>query len=435
MSSNRSKKERETFWLTFWIGFCTCAIIAMVIFGIVMGIKIIKGTTAKDSQTYLTEEVSDKMDLLNDYPLRGYGADDGYLIEEDDVLLKMLEVESVIDYYYVDSVSNDIIADGVYRGMIDSIDDPYARYYTAEELMEMMEDSSGTYYGIGAYLTLDTETKYPMITRIIENTPAEEAGLMPMDYIVKAGDTSLHGMELSDAVALIKGEEGTTVHLTIYRDNEYLEYDIVRRKVETPTVEYRMLENDIAYIAIYQFAEVTPDQFAEAYAEAKGSGMKGLIVDLRDNPGGLLYSAVEIGKQILPKGLIVYTEDKYGERDEYDCDGEHEIEVPMVVLVNGNSASAAEILSGAIKDYGVGTLVGTTTFGKGIVQRVVPLVDNSAVKLTVSHYYTPLGNDIHECGISPDVEIELDVEAYLSEGFDNQLEKAQEVIAGRINGQ
>ena len=193
-----------------------------------------------------------------------------------------------------------------------------------------------------------------------------------------------------------------------------------------------MLDSNIAYFQIAQFEDVPGDQFTEQIAKAREDGMKALILDLRNNPGGTLTSVIEVARQILPKGLIVYTEDKNGERDEYKCDGSHELEVPLVVLVNENSASASEILSGAIKDYGIGTLLGTTTFGKGIVQKVFGITDGSAVKLTISHYYTPNGNDIHGVGIEPDETLDLDVDQYLKNGTDNQLERATEILEGEI---
>jgi carboxyl-terminal processing protease len=219
------------------------------------------------------------------------------------------------------------------------------------------------------------------------------------------------------------------------RDGEAdpIDISVERRKIESPTVQYEMYDDGVAYIQITEFDLVTSSQFEEAYSQVKSAGMKGLIIDLRSNPGGNLSTVCEIARQILPKGLIVYTEDKYGKREEYTCDGKNEIQVPLVVLTNGYSASASEILAGAVKDYGIGKLVGTTTFGKGIVQKVINLNDGTAVKLTVSSYYTPSGNNIHGIGIEPDVEVEFDADAY-KDGVDNQLEKAKEVLAEMING-
>ena len=277
-------------------------------------------------------------------------------------------------------------------------------------------------------------TLYPQITGIIDDSPASESELRVDDYIYMVDGEDVYDMDLSEVVSMIKGEEGTTVTLTIVRPStgEELDVTLERRRVESPTVTYEMLEDDILLVTITEFDTVTVDQFAEALAIGKGSGMQGMILDLRGNPGGSLAAVVEIARMILPEGLIVYTEDKYGERVEYACDGTHELDVPMVVLVNGGSASASEILAGAIKDYEMGILVGTTTFGKGIVQRVVALDDGSAVKLTVSHYYTPLGNDIHEVGIAPDVEIEFDSEAYLEDETDNQLDEAIAILLDEI---
>lgn len=252
------------------------------------------------------------------------------------------------------------------------------------------------------------------------------------DLIYKVDGQEAYGMTLSEAVALIKGEEGTEVKLTIIRDGEpdYLEFSVMRRKVESPTVEYEMLEDKTAYIQITEFDDVTVEQFADAMDKAVIQEMESLILDLRGNPGGSLSAVVEIAEMLLPEGLIVYTEDKEGKRTEYKCDGRHEIEVPMVVLIDGNSASASEILAGAIQDYGVGTLVGTTTYGKGIVQQIFSLKDDSAVKITISSYFTPKGRNIHGIGIEPDVVCEFDSKAYYAEenAYDNQLEKAKELL-------
>ncbi len=346
---------------------------------------------------------------------------------------KLEAIEEVIDeYYYQDAdIDVDAMTEGMYAGMVNALGDPYSVYYTEEEWNDLMQETAGIYYGIGAYLMIDPNTGLGKVSGVIENTPAEEAGLRADDLLYLVDGESTMGMELSEIVARVKGEEGTKVHLTIYREGEtdYLEIDVERRQIEAPTVKYEMLENNIGYIQITEFDDVTTDQFTEALAVIKGSGAKGLVLDLRGNPGGSLNVVVDIARQILPKGLIVYTEDKYGERDEYSCDGRNELDMPLAVLVNGNSASASEILAGAIKDYHKGTLVGTTTFGKGIVQRVLPLTDGTALKLTISAYYTPNGNNIHGVGIEPDVVCEFDSDAYYEQDMDNQLERAVEVLS------
>lgn len=363
-------------------------------------------------------------------------------IEEDsaidaELVNKLQGLETAIErYFYLEEVSDEELQNGIYRGMLEALNDPYSEYYTAKELEDLMTETEGIYYGIGAYVSLDTKFNMPKISGVIEGSPAEEAELRADDIIYEVDGTSTYDMTLNEAVALIKGEEGTEVVLTIYREGEsdYLEIPVIRRKVESPTVEWEMLEDDIAYIQITEFDDVTVDQFAEALAMAKGSDMKGLILELRTNPGGSLTAVVDIARMILPEGLIVYTEDKYGERDEYYCDGKRELDIPLVVLIDGNSASAAEILAGAIQDYDIGTLVGTTTFGKGIVQQIVPFRDGSAIKITISSYYTPNGRDIHGVGIEPDVVCEFDGEAYYNSDnpVDNQLEKAKEVLKEKM---
>ena len=349
--------------------------------------------------------------------------------------MKMQTIEQIIDfYYYKDDVDAEALSDGVYRGMMDAIGDPYSTYYSAAELKSLMEQTEGIYYGIGAYVSLDTVSGLPKIASAIPGTPAEAADLRPDDIIYKVDGQEVYGMDLTAVTALIKGEEGTTVNLTIIREGEsdYLSVDVVRKKVETPTVEYEMFDDGMAYIQIIEFNDATVPQFTDALAMAKGSDMQGLIIDLRANPGGNLDAVVRIAQMLLPEGLIVYTEDKYGNREEYKCDGKHKFEYPLVVLIDGNSASASEILAGSIQDYEIGTLVGTTTFGKGIVQQVITLNDQSAVKITVSSYYTPKGRNIHGVGIEPDIVCEFDGEAYYNEDFDNQLEYAKEVLAEKI---
>ncbi|MGL5259630.1 MAG: S41 family peptidase [Lachnospiraceae bacterium] len=339
---------------------------------------------------------------------------------------KIEVIEGAIQQYFLNDISLKNLEDGIYSGILDALEDPYSEYYTAEELISIQEKTEGIYYGIGAYIGIDEKTNLSVLSGIIENTPAQEAGLQAGDVIYKVDGVSTEGKDTTEVVALIKGEEGSKVLLTIIRQGEaaYLEIEVERRKIETPTVEYKMLEDNIGYIRILEFDDITLDQFTEALAVCEGSGMTGLILDLRNNPGGNLTTVCEIARMLLPKGLIVYTENKYGEREEYSGDGTREIQIPLVVLTNEYSASASEILAGAIKDYEKGTILGTTTYGKGIVQRIIGLSDGSALKLTVSKYYTPKGNDIHGIGVSPDVEVKFDSETYLLNGKDNQLEAA-----------
>ncbi len=363
-------------------------------------------------------------------------ADNGGESLVNDMTMSKLQVieETISKYYYQEDVDTQTLVDGMYDGVIAALGDPYSTYYTEADLSALMEQTEGIYYGIGAYVGMDTQTGLAHISGVIEDTPAQAAGLRDGDVIYMVDDKPMQGLELSEVVGNIKGVEGTLVHLTIYREGEkdYLEFDVERKKIESPTVTHEMYDGGIGYIQITEFDDVTVDQFTEAMAVLRGQGMKGLILDLRANPGGNLSAVVEIAQQLLPKGLIVYTEDRDGNRTEYSCDGTKRFDKPLVVLVNGYSASASEILAGAIKDYGIGKLIGTTTFGKGIVQRVISLSDGTALKLTVSSYFTPNGNNIHGIGVEPDEIYEFDGERYYDDGYDNQLEHAKEVVAGEI---
>ena len=344
---------------------------------------------------------------------------------------KLQLIEEIIQKNFALDMADDAaMENGIYQGLVNSLQDPYSAYLSAEEMAEQKNRMDGVYYGIGAYVRYDSNVGFARLGEIFEGSPAQESGLKEGDLIIKVDDQYTKNMSLEDVIALIKGEEGTKVMLTIMRegDNEIYEFEVERREVPKQTVSYEMLENKIAYIRISEFDKVTVDQFTDAMATAKGSEMLGLILDLRDNPGGNLAAVIDVARKLLPKGLIVYTEDKAGERKDYTCNGENELTVPMVVLVNGGSASASEVLAGAIKDYGKGKLLGTTTYGKGIVQKYLGISDGSAVKLTTSKYYTPKGNNIHGIGIEPDEELEMDYEQYLEKGYDNQLERAKEIL-------
>lgn len=354
---------------------------------------------------------------------------------DDQVVRKLQMLEQTIkENFFLGEITNEELQNGLYDGLLAALGDPYSEYYTTEELQELMEQTQGTYYGIGAYISQDATTTLPKISGTIAGAPAEEVGLRPNDLIYEIDGVSAYGMTLTEVVSLIKGPEDTQVLLTIAREGEteYLEISVTRRKVETVTVEHEMFDDGMAYIRVTEFDDVSVNQFADALEASEEAGMKGLILDLRANPGGSLNAVVEMSRMLLPKGLVVYTEDKNGNKSEFKCDGSRELEVPLVVLVDMNSASASEIMAGAIKDYKKGTLVGTTTFGKGIVQQIIPFRDGTAIKVTISAYYTPNGNNIHGIGIEPDVVCEFDGQAYYGseERPDNQLEKAKEVLAG-----
>lgn len=372
-------------------------------------IKEIAGENGKDSSKESTQEV----------------------ISDSEVEEKAGTIADILDQYYYEDIDEDALVEGMYAGMVDGVGDPYTCYYTEEEYNSLTETTSGTYYGIGAVLTQNAETKVVTILHVYSGTPAEEAGVKDGDIIVKVDDVEGDSMELSELVKHIKGEAGTTVHLQLLREEEVVEFDVERRQVEIPTVEYQMLEGNIGLIQISEFSDNTPEQFDEALKDLQSQGMVSMIVDLRDNPGGVLTAVCDMLDEILPEGTLVYTEDKYGNRTDYDSD-EDCIDIPMAVLINGNSASASEIFAGAIKDYEYGTLIGTTSFGKGIVQSIIPLRDGSAVKVTMAKYFTPKGNYIHDVGIDPDIELEYEYAGDKNSDYDpmmdNQVLKAIEVL-------
>ncbi len=378
------------------------------------------------------------------FKVRAAGAETAENLETDTVvssetLKKIKLIEEAIDtyYFYDEKVSTSNIQEGIYKGMVNALGDPYSEYYSKEELEDVVNSNKGISYGIGAYISINKQSNMAMINGVMEGSPALEAGLREGDIIYEVDGEATQGMSLTQVVSLVKGREGTTVSLKIYREGEgeFLDVDIVRsRQIETTTVESGIVEDtdQIGYLRIREFDSVTVDQYTEAMAELTEYGMKGMILDLRSNPGGDLMAVVEVAKKILPKGLIVYTEDKNGNRKEYTGDDTWELDVPLVVLVNEYSASASEILAGAIQDYNKGTLIGTTTYGKGIVQQIHRLNDGTALKLTISAYYTPSGKNIHGVGIKPDIELEYDYEASVNEGTDNQVEKAIEILEGKI---
>ena len=345
---------------------------------------------------------------------------------------KISVLEQIIrEYYYEpETVKEDTMENGLFKGIMSSLGDPYTEYYTTEEYESLTEDTTGIYKGIGAYIGLENGSGSPVFTSIMPGTPAEEAGLQAGDIICEVDGVDTLTMSTSEVANLVKGEEGSQVKIKVSRDGEYITVTATRRTINVPTVDSKMLDDGIGYLAITQFDDVTPTQFDEAMADLKKQGMKSLIIDLRNNPGGTVTAVTQIASGLLPEGLVFYMEDKDGKREEYKCPGA-DFDIPLAVLVNQYSASASEILAGAIQDAKIGTIVGVTTFGKGIVQNVYPLADGSAVKITVADYYTRGGRNIHKRGIDPDVTIEYDEEQFEKDETDNQLEKAKEILLGK----
>ncbi len=365
------------------------------------------GSWGNGTSTY-TDEVEQKIDVIND------------IIDEK---------------FYFEASDDQEREEYIYKGIMQSLDDPYSVYYTPEEYADMMETSTGSYEGIGVSIQQNVETKTLTIVRVFQGSGAEEAGMLPKDIITGVNGRTLNGEDVSEVVTWIKGEPGTTVDVTVYRPSteEELTLTIERRTIENSTVSHRMMDNLVGYVEVTEFYEKTAEQFGIALQDLKSQGMTSLIIDLRNNPGGYVDVATNMCNQILSEGTIVYTEDRDGNiMERYEADSNESLDIPIVILVNGNSASASEIFAGCLKDHGKATLVGTTTFGKGIVQQVIPLTDGSAVKLTIAKYFTPNGNDIHKIGIEPDVVVELPeelrYEPIIPEDQDVQLQKAIELL-------
>lgn len=341
---------------------------------------------------------------------------------------KLNAIDSVLESFYFGDVDDETAKDNIYKAYLSSYGDKYTMYYTADEYKALKESTNGKFYGIGAVCQLSGEGGV-LLVDVYDNGAGYQAGLRSGDRVVNVDGRDITGMELSSAVALIKGDKGTSVTLEVIRGTERLTFSAVRDAVEAKTVSYTLLDNNIGYLSISQFEEVTTKQFKAAVEDLQSQGMKGLVIDIRNNPGGLLDTVVGMLKYMLPDGLIVYTEDKQGNRKEYKGQDNDEFNLPLAVIVNGNSASASEIFAGAIQDYGKGTIIGTQTYGKGIVQTVKPLTDGSAIKFTIAKYFTPKGQDIHGKGVTPDMVVEY----YTDADVDTQLDAAIKNVEAQIN--
>ena len=352
----------------------------------------------------------------------------------DKINTKLQSLQKIIDKNYLFEEKIEDVENGIYKGFMSGLGDPYTVYYTEKEYKDLMQETSGTYYGIGAMINKNVNTGIITIIKVFPGSPAEEAGLMSGDIIYKVGNTEVNGMDLEILVGTyIKGAEGSTVDITVIRgeDAQEITFSVTRRSIEVPTVESKVLDDNIGYIKVNQFDDVTFPQFKESVEDFKQKSISKLVIDLRDNPGGLLSATIDMLDYILPEGIVVYTQDKNGKREDFYSEEKSKLNMDIVVLINGESASASEVFSGAIKDFEYGTLIGTKSFGKGIVQSVVPLKDGSAVKITTQHYYTPSGFDLHGKGIEPDEVIELDKDAVKGEASDNQLNRAIEILKSK----
>ena len=335
---------------------------------------------------------------------------------------KLAYLEELIDRYYLGDKDEEKLQEGLYAGLLYGLDDPYSRYYTAEEYDSENSSNEGSYVGIGILMEKNKEGGVKIV-ECYEGGPGEKAGLEEGDIISAIDGEDITEDEVSDVADIVRNSDKDSVVLTVHREGEEdaMEITVPVTDVELPSVFHEMLDSKIGYIRITQFTGVTGEQYQEAFDDLQKQGMEKMIVDLRDNPGGLLDSVCDVLRKILPEGLIVYTEDKDGNREEEKCDGKNELRIPLAVLVNESSASASEIFAGAVQDYGIGTIVGTTTYG-------------SAIKLTVANYYTPKGNNINKTGIKPDIEVSLDTRLLnknkdeITHDEDNQLQEAIKAV-------
>lgn len=346
---------------------------------------------------------------------------------------KLSELDRLIESDYLGDVDEDVLTEGLYKGYLEALGDPYSEYYDAEETAKFNENMSGEFSGIGVVMSQDQKSGLVTMVQIYKESPAAKAGLKKGDILFQVDGKDVSGKKLDEIVTEIKGEKGTEVKLTVLRgeEREKVTTSVIRDTIEVQTVEYEMMEDRIGYLAVSEFDSVTYEQYQTALKDLEAQGMKGLVIDLRNNPGGNLDIVCEMLDLILPKGLIVYTEDKDGEKQEYTSDADYDYDVPMTVLINGNSASASEIFAGAVQDYGKADIVGTTSYGKGVVQSVYALKDGTCVKLTVAEYFTPKGRSINGKGITPDVEVEYEYNEEEPEA-DNQLERAVEVLKQKM---
>lgn len=339
---------------------------------------------------------------------------------------KIRKIERTIDKYYKGEIDEEKQEEYTYRGLIAGLGDQYSDYYTAEEYKQLTESTNGVYSGVGITMTQDSESGEIRVVNTVKGSPADGSGLKKDDVLMKINGKAVKGDDkLDDVVRKVKGKEGTKVTLTFQRGDTSKDYTFTRKSIENPTVETKMAADGIGYLSISEFDEVTVDQFEEGLEELKEKGAKSLIIDLRDNLGGLLSAVVDIADDILPKGKIVYTKDKNGNTKYYNAKDDDELGIPLCVLVNENSASASEILAGAVKDRDAGTLIGEKTFGKGIVQGFFGLGDGSYVKLTYSSYYTPSGKNIHKKGITPDITVKDNEDTKADEQLQRAIEELQ----------
>lgn len=401
----------------FMLGALSGALAMLIIVGTYIGVvKLIKPTY------YTIDQISEQANE---------GKDSGEMVLTQETLEKIKTINELIEqgYLFGDEISYDEMEANAIKGYVQGLGDPYTVYYDAKETKALMEDTAGEFGGIGVVITQNVNTQIITFSTVYEGSPGEAAGLKSGDVLYKVDGEDISGQDLDTVVAKIRGEKGTEVELTVLRGEEYeeLTYKVVRDIIEVKTVSSKMLDAEIGYVAISGFETITLSQFEKAIEDLTAQGMKKMIVDLRNNPGGNLSTVCDMVDLILPKGTIVYTEDKQKIKEVFESDEEKQMNIPMAVLVNANSASASEIFAGAMQDYEKAKIVGTTTFGKGIVQNIYGLPDGTSLKITISEYFTPNGRSIHGKGIKPDIEVEYKYDETNPEA-DNQLQAAMDCL-------
>lgn len=343
-------------------------------------------------------------------------------------------LSSYINRFYLNDIDYGKMGDIIYKAMVSGLDDKYAAYYTKDEYKDISEKTKGEFCGIGAYISQGKNDNYLKVAGVVKGGPAEKAGIKKGDIIVEVDGENIQGKDSSYAISKMKGKKGTNVSISVMRkgNKKPITFNIKREVIHDNTVSYKMLDNNIGYISVSAFETVTKKQFKSAVDCLEKKNEKGLIIDLRDNGGGLLDTALDMLDQILPKKLVVYTKDKNGVAEEYYTKDDKEIKIPIVILVNGNSASASEVFCGALRDYGKAKLLGTKTFGKGIVQSSFAFRDGTGLKFTTSKYYTPKGINIHGTGFEPDIKVKSNgkMTALKESGYkvDNQINAALDYL-------
>ena len=352
---------------------------------------------------------------------------------ESTITSALTDYRAIIDKYYLGDIDEEKLKEGAIKGYFEGLGDPYTEYISKDDMKDYLEDTMGNFVGIGIYMIKNTEANKIQVLSPIKNTPAEKAGILPGDLIVSINDVEYTADEMTVASHTIKGEEGSSVKLEILRGNETLTFDIERENIIVNPVEGKIIDNDIGYIEFSSFDENTAEDFKEKYEELQKQNIKSLIIDLRNNGGGIVQEALKIADYIADKdSILLYEVDKNNNEEIQKSENEPIIKVPIVILVNENTASSSEILAGALKDLGKAKIVGTKTFGKGIIQTVLTLTDGSGLKITTTKYLTPNKAELNEVGIEPDEKVELPdtVENILlvEEKDDTQLQKAIELL-------